>query len=106
MKECLIFCLSLLIPAFITCHLLAITPFFEDKWRLPFTAWYPFSTENSIVFATVYFYQHIGVLISAAVNTAQDTIASAFIAQCNGQIKILGHRMKKVFFNFNSNPLL
>lgn len=96
MKQCLIFCLALLTPAIMTCHLWTILPFIEETWRFPVAAFYPFSTENSVVFAIVYLYQYVGIIFSAAINTAQDTIISAFIAQCDGQLKILGYRMSKV----------
>lgn len=96
MLSCIRYCIVLLTPSVTTCHLWTILPFVEVNWRFPIATWYPFSTENSIVFAIVYFYQYVGIIISAVINTAQDTIISAFIAQTNGQVKRLGIKLSKV----------
>ncbi|KAG5684559.1 hypothetical protein PVAND_013784 [Polypedilum vanderplanki] len=100
MFNCLRFCLLLLTPSVLTCHLWTIVPFFEEKIRFPIATWYPFSTQNTFVFIIIYFYQYVGIHVSAVVNTAQDTIISAFIAQTNGQIQRLGIRMSKIGNDF------
>jgi hypothetical protein len=96
MMNCLWFCIVLMTPSITTCHLWTIVPFFEEKLRFPIAAWYPFPTDNNIVFFLVYLYQYVGIIVSAVINTAQDTIISAFIAQTNGQVQRLGIKMSKV----------
>lgn len=105
MAQTLAFGMSFLTLAHFTIATWAISPFFEDVLRLPIAAWYPppFNTNNSSIFAIIYFYQIFGISMSACFNVATDTFASGMIAQANGQVRRLGiiisqvgHEVRKI----------
>lgn len=96
MVQTLAFGMSFLVLAHVTISTWAIFPFFEDVLKFPIAAWYPFRTDNSFVFAIMYFYQIFGISMSACFNVATDTYASGMVAQANGQIRRLGLIISKV----------
>jgi hypothetical protein len=99
MAQTLAFGMSFLVLAHMTIGTWAIFPFFEEVLRFPIAAWYPFSTENSLVFGLMYFYQIYGISMSACFNVSTDTIASGMIAHANGQVQRLGVILSKVKYH-------
>ncbi|XP_017785451.1 PREDICTED: odorant receptor Or1-like [Nicrophorus vespilloides] len=75
-----------------TCSLWAVFPMIEvgeNGMELPLSAYYPFSTDLTIVFNVIFAYQILSTAINAATNVSMDTTTSGFMSLVCGQLDIL-----------------
>lgn len=66
------------------------------KENLTYRAWLPFDYTPPSVFYFVFTHQLIGMMITAAVNVACDSLISGFLQQICCQLEILKYRLTKV----------
>ncbi|XP_070156716.1 odorant receptor 46a-like [Polyergus mexicanus] len=66
------------------------------KENLTYRAWLPFDYTPPSVFYLVFTHQLIGMMITAAVNVACDSLISGFLQQICCQLEILKYRLAKV----------
>ncbi|XP_063925626.1 uncharacterized protein LOC135139351 [Zophobas morio] len=75
--------------------------------KLPFSAWYPFSTKNSPSYEITYFYQIIGISVLAITNLNMDTFVAALMMYVGSQCEILCDSLKNCgrsgTKNYNTN---
>ncbi|XP_070506140.1 odorant receptor Or1-like isoform X2 [Chironomus tepperi] len=91
--------MAFLVPALMTCSSWGLSSLLAKEVYLPIAAWYPFSHNNSFVFALVWIYQIYGIYMSACYNASTDTFASSMISHANGQVQRLGIQLKKIGYS-------
>lgn len=72
------------------------------KYRLPFSAWYPFDTKTSPTYEITYTYQVMCIWFMAIANLNMDTLIAALMMYVGAQCDILSNDLQNLCF-LNSN---